>query len=126
MSERRWFNANLPQTLYIAQFLLYIDAFFMALGVLFGGGLGLIGIVALTASIYGAQGIANEQKRGYQVAVVAAFLPLVLRLLLFLFGVESFGYVLTSGNVLNVIFQYALIALLLHPMSREHQKLWFS
>ena len=39
---------------------------------------------------------------------------------------ESFGYVLTSGNVLNVIFQYALIALLLHPMSREHQKLWFS
>jgi len=126
MSERRWFNANLPQTLYIAQFLLYIDAFFMALGVLFGGGLGLLGIVALTASVYGAYGIANEQKRGYQVAVVAAFLPLTLRLLLFLFGVESFGYVLTSGNVLNVIFQYALIALLLHPMSREHQKLWFS
>jgi hypothetical protein len=126
MSERRWFNANLPQTLYIAQFLLYIDAFFMALGVLFGGGLGLIGIVALAASVYGAYGIANELKRGYQVAVVAAFLPLTLRLLLFLFGVESFGYVLTSGNVLNVIFQYALIALLLHPMSREHQKLWFS
>jgi len=126
MSERRWFNANLPQTLYIAQFLLYIDAFFMALGVLFGGGLGLIGIVALTASVYGAYGIANEQKRGYQVAIIAAFLPLALRLLLFLFGVESFGFVLTSGNVLNVIFQYALIALLLHPMSREHQKLWFS
>ena len=43
MSERRWFNANLPQTLYIAQFLLYIDAFFMALGIVFslalGGGL---------------------------------------------------------------------------------------
>ena len=35
-------------------------------------------------------------------------------------------FVLFSGNVLNVIFEYALIALLLHPMSSEHQKIWFS
>ena len=128
MSERRWFNANLPQTLYIAQFLLYFDAFFMALGVLFGGGLGLIGMLALAASVYGAYGIANELKRGYQVAVVAAFLPLTLRLLLFAArrGRSYLATCSSSGNVLNVIFEYALIALLLHPMSREHQKIWFS
>ncbi|MEI2699263.1 MAG: hypothetical protein V9E94_13340 [Microthrixaceae bacterium] len=78
MSQRRWFNPNVPQTLYIAQFLLYFDAFWMALGVLFGGGLGLLGLIALAAYVYGAYGIANEQKRGYQVAVVAAFIPLAL------------------------------------------------
>ena len=126
MSQRRWFNPNGPQTLYIAQFLLYFDAFWMALGVLFGGGLGLLGLIALAAYVYGAYGIANEQKRGYQVAVVAAFIPLALRALVFMTGNASLMFVLFSGNVLNVIFEYALIALLLHPMSSEHQKIWFS
>jgi hypothetical protein len=125
MSQRRWFNPNVPQTLYIAQFLLYFDAFWMLLGVMFGGGLGLLGLVALAAYVYGAYGIANELKRGYQVAVAASFLPLALRLVVYLFGNASIGFVLFSGNVLNVIFEYALIALLLHPMSREHQKIWF-
>jgi hypothetical protein len=127
MSQRRWFNPNVPQTLYIAQFLLYFDAFWMVLGVFFGGGLGVLGLIALAAYVYGAYGIANEQKRGYQVAVVASFIPLGLRLLQFVFGVAGADvmYVLFAGNVLNVIFEYALIALLLHPMSREHQKIWF-
>lgn len=125
MSQRRWFNPNVPQTLYIAQFLLYFDAFWMLLGVMFGGGLGLLGLLALAAYVYGAYGIANELKRGYQVAVLASFLPLALRLVVFLFGDASIGFVLFSDNVLNVIFEYALIALLLHPMSREHQKIWF-
>jgi hypothetical protein len=125
MSQRRWFNPNVPQTLYIAQFLLYFDAFWMLLGVMFGGGLGLLGLVALAAYVYGAYGIANELKRGYQVAVIASFLPLALRLVVYVVGDASIGFVLFSGNVLNVIFEYALIALLLHPMSREHQKIWF-
>ena len=118
----------MPQTLYIAQFLLYFDAFWMVLGIFFGGGLGVLGLIALAAYVYGAYGIANEQKRGYQVAVVAAFIPLALRLVQFLLGVAGADlmYVLFSGSVLNVIFQYALIALLLHPMSREHQRIWFS
>lgn len=115
----------MPQTLYIAQFLLYFDAFWMVIGVMFGGGLGLLGLLALAAYVYGAYGIANELKRGYQVAVLASFLPLALRLVVYLTGNASIGFVLFSDNVLNVIFQYALIALLLHPMSREHQKIWF-
>ena len=127
MSERRWFNPNLPQTLAISQILLYLDAFWVVLALLFGGGLGLVGLLVLGASVFGAYGIANEMKRGYQVAVVASFLPLALRLLQFLLGVAGADlvYVLFSNAILNVIFQYALIALLLHPMSREHQKLWF-
>lgn len=117
----------MPQTLYIAQFLLYFDAFWMLLGI-FGGGLGVLSLVALAAYIYGAYGIANEQKRGYQVAVVAAFLPLGLRTLLFVLGVDGadIGFVLFGSGILTVIFQYALMALLLHPMSRNHQKVWFS
>ena len=117
----------MPQTLYIAQFLLYFDAFWMVLGVFIGGGLGVLGLIALAAYVYGAYGIANEQKRGYQVAVVASFIPLGLRVLQFAFGVAGADvmYVLFTDNVLNVVFEYALIALLLHPMSREHQKIWF-
>lgn len=130
MTQRRWFNPNVPQTLYVAQFLLYFDAFWALLGVLFGGGLGLLGVVSLAAYVYGAYGIANEQKRGYQVAVVASFLPLALRALFAVFFgdglIGDIGFILFSNNVLSVIFQYALIALLLHPMSREHQKIWFS
>jgi hypothetical protein len=130
MSQRRWFNPNVPQTLYVAQFLLYFDAFWALLGVLFGGGLGPLGVISLAAYVYGAYGIANEQKRGYQVAVVASFLPLVLRTIAAVFFgdglIGDFGFILFGGNVLNVIFQYALIALLLHPMSREHQKVWFT
>jgi hypothetical protein len=129
MSQRRWFNPNVPQTLYVAQFLLYFDAFWMALAVLFGRGLGVLGLIALAAYVFGAYGIATEQKRGYQVAVVAAFLPLALRTIAaVLVGdglIGDLGYILTAGNILNVIFEYALIALLLHPMSREHQKIWF-
>lgn len=127
MSERRWFNPNVPQTLYIAQFLLYFDAFWMLVGVLFGGGLGLLGLLALAAYLYGAYGIANEKKLGYQVAVVASFIPLALRFLQFVTGVggADLSYVLFSTGILNVLFEYALIGLLLHPMSREHQKIWF-
>ena len=127
MSERRWFNPNVPQTLYIAQFLLYLDAFWMLLGALTGSGLGLLGILALAAYVYGAYGIANEKKLGYQVAVVASFIPLALRFLQLITGVNGadVSYVLFSTSILNVLFEYALIALLLHPMSREHQMIWF-
>ncbi len=117
----------MPQTLYVAQFLLYFDAFWALLSLF--GPLGLLGLISLGAYLYGAYGIANEQKRGYQVAVVAAFLPLALRTIAaVLVGdglIGDLGYILTAGNILNVIFEYALIALLLHPMSREHQKIWF-
>jgi hypothetical protein len=127
MSQRRWFNPNVPQTLYVAQFLLYFDAFWALLSLF--GPLGLLGLISLGAYLYGAYGIANEQKRGYQVAVVASFLPLALRTIAaVLVGdglIGDLGYILTAGSILNVIFEYALIALLLHPMSREHQKIWF-
>lgn len=128
MSERRWFNNRLPQTLVISQFLLYFNAFWGLLGAL-GGGLGLLGIVYIAVNVYGAYGIANELKRGYQVAVVASFLPIVLPALILALSGDLFGRlldVLVPGGIINAIFVYALIALLLHPQSRDHQKIWFA
>lgn len=133
MQQRRWFNPNLPQTLAIAQILLYLDAFWALLSLLtvdLGGIALLIGAAAVAAYVYGGYGVANELRRGYQVAVIASFLPLGMRAVqALLYGdglVGDLGYILLAGNVLNVLFEYALIALLLHPMSRDHQKIWFS
>ena len=140
MSKRRWYNPNVPQTLAIAQMLLYLDAFWLVIAVLFGGresaigsgGFigGLLGLAGIAAYIYGASGIANSEKRGYQVAILASFLPLIRRVVLVvLAGASIFGnlgFIFLAGNVLNVMFEYALIGLLLHPMSRNHEKAYFS
>lgn len=139
MSDRRWYNPNLPQTLGIAQILLYINAAFLALSVLSRGGLigggGIIGLVlgiaVVAAYAFGAYGIANSQRRGYQLAVLASFSPLLLRVVIVLISpgatvLGNLDFILWQNNLLSVIFQYALIALLLHPQSREHQRVWFS
>jgi hypothetical protein len=139
MSESRWFNSRLPQTLVISQFLLYFDAAFAVLGALgvtfdigfeLGGLVRLLSLASLAAFVYGAWGIANERKRGYQVAVAASFAPLVIRIVAVIQAGVSLSsnlrYVLLGGGVLNALFEYALIGLLLHTQSREHQRIWFS
>ena len=135
LSERRWYNPRLPQTLVISQWLLYFNAFWAVLAVFTGGvlgsGLGAVLLLAsLGANVYGAYGIANELKRGYQVAVVASLLPFIVRIIIVVQVGASFssnlGFILVPGDIINAIFVYALVALLLHPQSREHQRIWFS
>jgi hypothetical protein len=134
----RWYNPRLPQTLVISQFLLYFNAAFAVLGILLGGGVGWLGLVLLAGWVYGGWGIANERKSGYKVAVAVSFAPLALRALIAtnadggIFGNLSWVLLQTggrdsnlSGSILDVVFQYALIGLLLHQQSREHQKIWF-
>ena len=140
MQERRWYDPNVPQTLAIAQILLYINGVF---ALLFGGVGGdgsliirLLFLASIAAYIFGAYGIANGRKLGWQVAVVAAFSPFILRFVDTLIAFEFFSfaerirYVIGIGRygsgILSTIFDVALIALLLHPMSRNHQKIWFS
>lgn len=132
--ERRWYNPRLPQTLVISQWLLYFNAFWALFAVLTGGVMGsAIGAALLLgtlgANVFGAYGIANELKRGYQVAVVAAFLPIAVRLVIVVISrasiVRNLGFILVPGDVISAIFVYALIALLLHQQSREHQRIWF-
>ena len=41
------------------------------------------------------------------------------------FLIRAPGEVLTSLAIINFLFDAALVALLLHPMSREYQRIWF-
>ncbi|MGE0794515.1 MAG: hypothetical protein AB7H43_11870 [Acidimicrobiia bacterium] len=114
METRRWTNPSQPQTLQIAVFLLYINAFFALLG-------GLLHPLALAAAVGGAAagfGIANDRRWGYNLGLAMAFLPFVLRLAA---GASLLGY-----SLINLMFEIALVALLLHPQSRDHQRIWFS
>lgn len=115
METRRWFNPSLPQTLQIANFLLYFNAFFGLLGLLQTGNAIYLVIVAL--NVAGGFGLANERKWGYATAVGAAVFPFALRLVFV-------GNPFSTGAV-SLIFEIALLALVLHPQSREHQKIWF-
>ncbi len=114
MNQRRFINQYQPQTLVSATVLCYIHAVFLLLS---GSLLGLVFAVALG---YGGYGIANEKKWGYTLAVAGAALFVGFVLL-----VEG-SDVLTFPLIINFMFDVALVALLLHPQSRDYQKIWFS
>jgi hypothetical protein len=121
METRRWTNPTQPQTLQIAVLLLYINAVF---GVIFGTIFWLpLGPLLVIGEAAGGFGIANERKWGYWLAVTVA----TLGLLPFVFAVFADGLstVFSIGFLINLIFPAALFALLLHPMSRDYQRIWF-
>ncbi len=114
MNENRFLNPHQPQTLYSAVILGYIEAVFNLISfspilILIGLGLGA-----------GGYGIANEKKWGYTLAVVSASLQVIL--MLAIYGGSTFTNVFV---LLNFLFDAALVALLLHPMSRDYQRIWF-
>jgi len=118
VNDFRWVNQSQPQTLYGATILCYIDAVF---GLLFGMVavsllLGFLTVIGLAA---GGFGIANEKKWGYTVAVVAAILQVAM-----LFWVYGFN-VLGFPQILTLMFDGLLVGLLVHPMSRDYQRIWF-
>ncbi|MDQ2728028.1 MAG: hypothetical protein M3Y91_09245 [Actinomycetota bacterium] len=113
MPANRWVDKTQPQTLYIATIVMYINA---VLGLvtgyaLIGSGLGLILVLGPVAAGWG---IANEKRWGY-------WLGVVLTAVMVAFLVSSFGL----GGIINLLFYAALLALLLHPQSREYRKTWF-
>jgi hypothetical protein len=118
VNDFRWVNPSQPQTLYGATILCYIDAVF---GLLFGVIatsvlLGLLTVVGLAA---GGFGIANEKKWGYAVGVVAAILQVVMLLAVFRLDVLGFP------QIMSLMFDGLLVGLLVHPMSRDYQRIWF-
>jgi hypothetical protein len=114
VNEHRFFNPHQPQTLQSAVILSYIDA---VLGLL---GLNPIGLLVAIGLGAGGFGIANEKKWGYAVAVVCAVLQVVA--LLAIFGLGALNHV---NTLLTFLFDALLVGLLLHPMSREYQRIWF-
>jgi hypothetical protein len=115
MPANRWIDTTQPQTLLIATFLLYISA---AEELLLGGGLFNPWWLAIAAVQVGAGfGIANEKKWGYGLGIGIALIPAV-----FLLGVVHVPF---ASLILSLMFEVALVALLLHPQSREYQRIWF-
>ena len=118
VNQWKWVNQFQPQTLYMATILCYVDAVF---GLLFGfvATSLLAGLITIAALAAGGFGIANEKRWGYAVAVGGAVLQIVM--LFAVFGTDVF----TSTVIISLLFDAALVALLLHPMSREYQRIWF-
>jgi hypothetical protein len=117
MERRRFFAPDQPQTLQIAIVLLYLNAAFLVVDML-AGGANLVGLLFALAEAGAAYGIANERRAGYIVGVVVSVLVLAFSVLVMvLYGL--------LGNILNLLFDGALVALLLHPHSRSYQRIYF-
>ena len=111
---QRFFDPSQPQTLQIAVMLLYIDAVFALLA--------LNSLSFLFAGAYGgaAYGMANGKKWGYALGIGVAVFGLAILLL------GSSIDVVLRVHTIQLMFAVALLALLLHPQSREYQKIWYS
>ena len=131
MEPRVWVNPRQPQTLYIAHLLMYFQGGISLVFWMIGGlGIGtLFGSRALAAAylllivvgkLIAAFGIANEMRWGYKLGVAAAAAPLVIRVLRTVAG--SVGALLR--NPIDLLFDIALLALLLHPISRGYRRYW--
>jgi hypothetical protein len=116
---QRFFDPSQPQTLQIATFLLYLDA---ALLVLSFAAFRPLGLAFAAAYAGGAYGMANGKKWGYQLGVAVG----VLRLVLLIANVSGNVDALLRYQTIEVMFAVALVLLLLHPQSREYQRIWFS
>lgn len=120
METRRWLNQSQPQTLYMATILLYIAAALLAL---FGGLFSVLGLAFIAASAGGAFGIANEQRWGYYLAVAFAGFRVAVLLVLLAGDPDLLFDILF---LIDAVFPVALFLLLIHPQSREYQRIWFS
>lgn len=116
-TSNKWLDRSQPQTLYMATVLLYINAAFWLLDMLLGAYIfGALAVGAIFAGI----GIANERKAGYWGAIAVAALNL-----LFLLSFIWLGGFTSITVVISVLFAIALMALLVHPMSRSYERIWF-
>lgn len=113
MPAIRWLDRTQPQTLMFATILLYVDA---VIGLIYGeaGYLFPLGLLFLATQAVAGWGIANEKKWAYWLGVVVSIAILVTLVI----GFAAVG-------IIGLIFQVALVALLLHPQSREYRRIWF-
>jgi len=122
MEGRRWLNQSLPQTLQIAVWLLYfngvlgliLQSYYWTLGP-------ILGLAALIGCIVAGFGIANERRWGWILGVVLGGLEV----LLIVAAAGGITRIFTGPALISFIFAIALVAALLHPMSRDYQRIWF-
>jgi len=135
LDTRKWIDRMHPQTLAIAIVLLYIDAVFALLGFIdrnnefgllrtMGGVNALFALVAIASFPLGGFLMANGKLLGWYVAVGASLTPFVSRLLIALEYPASLRFILTGSGTLSFLFEAALVALLLHGMTRSYVRTW--
>ncbi|HJP16935.1 MAG TPA: hypothetical protein QF762_08210 [Acidimicrobiales bacterium] len=110
MQKRRWINRYQPQTLMTGTMLLYIEGVF---NMVRGNQLLLVmGILMFPAAYL----IANEKKIGWILGVFSSLAAIAIRIMFIELGLNL---------LFTLIFPIVLATLLLHPTSREYQKIWF-
>lgn len=126
-----------PQTLQIATMLLYLNGFFALIGFMDRsdwvgyarvdkGGVGaVVGLAVIASFILGGLLMANDRRWGWRLGLFAAFSPFLLRFWILSDSRFDMWDRISGGNTISLIFDVALCALLLHPQSREHQRLWY-
>jgi hypothetical protein len=115
MAQHQWLDKSHPQTLQGAVLFSYLTAALALLTFLASGNALSFGLVLLAACAYG---IANDRRFAYWAGVVLSGLSLFAQLIYFFTGG---GF----GALLNLIFAGLLVALLLHPESRQYERVWF-
>jgi len=144
--ERRFFNPSQPQTLQGAVFLLYANVVLALLYRTGGEGLfavatyslsrGKVGLDASTlvgnlvsiAVVLGSAAagylIANEKRLGWRIGLVVAAAPLVALVILLVLGYpERLG--IGDAISIKLLFDIALVVLLVHDQTRAYEKIWF-
>jgi len=116
VANTQWLDRSHPQTLYMATVLLYVNAVFWAIAILLGVPWALIPAVA---AMLAGLGLANEKRLGYWGALAIATIDLLYFLYAILVGLASLGL------VINLLFAVVLFALLVHPMTRNYERIWF-
>ncbi|MCY4176383.1 MAG: hypothetical protein OXD37_08650 [Acidimicrobiaceae bacterium] len=120
MEPRVWVNPRQPQTLYVAQLLMYLRGGFLLLfGVVLGGSASMTGLLFALGSVAAAYGVANERRWGYRLGLVVAVFALAVSLLTLSGGLSRL-----LSQALGLVFDVALVALLLHPLSRNYLRYW--
>jgi len=69
--------------------------------------------------------MANDRRWGYRLGLFAAFSPFLLRFWILSDSRFDMWDRISGGNTVSLIFDVALCALLLHPLSRDHQRIWY-
>jgi hypothetical protein len=116
---QQWVNRSQPQTLYVATILFYVSA---AFSVVYGQVFTTTGLVFTALEVAAGLGIANERKWGYALGIGVTGIVL----LFFALALAQKPSMLFSLQLwLAAVLPVARFALLVHPQSREYQRIWF-
>lgn len=124
----RWTNPSQPVTLQQGVILAYIHAVFavispgiyrVALEPLLGGVAALAPLLIAIGLGAGGWGVANERKWGYKLAVTTAIVSALCTLRVAFWA--DFHWSLLIG----LMFDIALVVLLVHEDSRNYSRIWF-